>query len=538
MNTLERTGSRDALERFSLAIERLGPLLAAVLLIPSAVLLAGLGAASGYSLARGDEDAITLQIVGYLLMLLPLVVIVGPLLLPGSDRGNPVRLLLLPIERSTLYVAQCGGAMADPWHILTAPLVFCLPLGLFAGGAPLAGALAFGGGILLLVFLTGLGTLVTSAMHLLFRNRRRGELVALIFIVLIPLVGMLPALFAGAFGEAPIPEWAMRSGTTLLGMLPPQLYLGAAAEAAAGRYVTTLIRLSALAVVTAILHLVGFALFRRVLDSPATSGSRKPSRTRGLWTHKLPGLSPGASAVALTHLRLAIRTPRGRSILLSPVILFGFFTILMVAGSGRMDVGPFRFSSGLGLAAFAAFFSLMSVVPISQNQFAVDRAGLTMTLLSPLTDAELLTGKAVGNALIGLLPSLLCLAGALALFPGGSPALWLTIPIALVAIYLVVAPVSAIASAIFPKEVDLNTIGSNNAHGIAALMGMLSFVGGAVPPALLTLAAVRWLERPALAPLLVAAWCPIAYVGSRFGFTIARRIFQSRRENLATLRSD
>jgi hypothetical protein len=104
-----------------------------------------------------------------------------------------------------------------------------------------------------------------------------------------------------------------------------------------------------------------------------------------------------------------------------------------------------------------------------------------------------------------------------------------------VAVYLVVAPVAAIASAVFPKAVDLNTIGSNNAHGLAALMGMVSFVAAAAAPALLAMAAVSWFERPGLAPALVGAWCIVAYGISALLFTLARRIFHSRRENLAML---
>ena len=54
VNSLERTGSRDMLERFSVAIERLGPVLAGIMLIPSALALAVIGAASGYALAQAD----------------------------------------------------------------------------------------------------------------------------------------------------------------------------------------------------------------------------------------------------------------------------------------------------------------------------------------------------------------------------------------------------------------------------------------------------------------------------------------------------
>ena len=542
MNSLERTGSRDALERFSLAIEKLGPILAAILMVPSALMLAGLGAAAGFSLARGDADAVTFQAARYILLLLPVVVLVGPLLLPGSDRTNPVRLLLLPIPRSTLYVAQSASALGDPWNILSAPLILFLAAGLLAGGAPLAALVALAGALLLIAVLLGLGTLVTSALHLLFRDRRRGELVALLFIVFIPLASMIPAMLAqGSLRHQPqddattVPAWVEAASRTALDALPPEIYLTAARRAAAGDYAGSGVSLIALTAIGTIIHVVGLSMFRRVLDSPASSGARRTGQMRAAWARRLPGLSAGASAVALAHLRLALRTPRGRSILLSPLMLFVFFGFFMYRGSGSMDFGPFQFQSGVGLAAFTSFFCLMSVVPISMNQFAVDRAGLTRALLSPLTETELLVGKAVGNALIGMAPSLMCFVAALMLFPGGSPALWATIPMGLTACYLIVAPIAAIASATFPKSVDLNTIGSNNAHGIAALMGMVSFVAGAAPPALLTLLAVTFLDRPVLAPVFVAAWCLVAYVIARLLFVPARRIFRKRRENLAML---
>ncbi len=542
VNSLERTGSRDALERFSLAIEKLGPILAGILMVPSALLFASLGTAAGFSLGRGDAEAVTFQAARYILLLLPAVVLVGPLLLPGSGPTNPIRLLLLPIHRSTLYVAQSASALGDPWNILAAPLILFLAAGLLAGGAPLAALVALVGAVLLIAVLVGLGTLATSALHLLFRDRRRGELVALIFIVLIPLAGMMPAMLAlGSRGHQPeddvdvLPGWVEVAGRTALEALPPELYVTAARRAAEGDYARAGASLAALSALAAIIHAAGFMMFRRILDSPASSGARRSGQMRAAWTRRLPGLSAGASAVAVAQLRLAVRTPRGRSILLSPLMLFAFFAFVMYRGSGSMDFGPFKFQTGAGLAAFTSFFCLMSVVPISMNQFAVDRAGLTMALLSPLTETELLVGKAAGNALISLAPSLFCFIAALLLFPGGPAALWVTIPPGLISVYLIVAPVGAIASAIFPKSVDLNTIGSNNAHGLAALMGMLSFGAAAVPPALLAILAVRFLERPVLAPMFAATWCLVAYAIARLLFVPARRIFHKRRENLAML---
>lgn len=258
--------------------------------------------------------------------------------------------------------------------------------------------------------------------------------------------------------------------------------------------------------------------------------------TRAAWGRTLPGLSTGASAVALAHLRLGLRTPRGRSILLSPILMVGIFAFVMRRPMTRMDMGPFAIHSGLSLAAFGSFICLMAIMPIAMNQFAVDKAGLTMMLLSPLTDREYLTGKAVGNGLIAAIPATFSILVSLAILPGGSPALWLALPVGLLAIYFIVAPAAAIFSALFPRTVDLNSIGrGSNAHGLSGLLGLLTFLAAAVPCVLIALAASAWLHQPALAPLLMLAWCAICYGIGWLLFIPARRVFASRRENLAML---
>jgi hypothetical protein len=178
----------------------------------------------------------------------------------------------------------------------------------------------------------------------------------------------------------------------------------------------------------------------------------------------------------------------------------------------------------------------MAVLPIAMNQFAIDNAGLTLALLSPLSDREYLTGKAVGNGLIAALPIVVSLLLCRLVLPGGSAALWASIPLALVATYFLVAPAAAIFSALFPRVVDLNSIGrGSNAHGLAGLLGMLTFVTAAAPALLIALAATSWLDQPALAPALLLAWCAVSYAIGQALFILARRIFAHRRENLAML---
>src|SRR5829696_2405274 len=174
VNALERTGSRDALERFSIAIEKLGPLLAAILMIPSVLGVSVLGGAAGYALAQGAARPILFEVCRYLLLAVTALAIIGPLFLPAADRTNPIRLLLLPIPRSVLYVAQSSSAFSDPWNLLSLPLLACISIGMLAGGQPFAALVSFVAALVFIILVIGLASLATSVLHLLVRDRRRG----------------------------------------------------------------------------------------------------------------------------------------------------------------------------------------------------------------------------------------------------------------------------------------------------------------------------------------------------------------------------
>jgi hypothetical protein len=332
------------------------------------------------------------------------------------------------------------------------------------------------------------------------------------------------------------PEWVLNATSRAFALYPSELYVRSVRSAAVGEASTAGAGLVALAATGLLLHGVGLFVFAKVLDSPGSTGTRRAAPTRAAWGRRLPGLSPGASAVALAHLRLALRTPRGRSIMITPLLMVGIFSFVMRRPASGFNVELFAGQSGLSLAAFGSFICLMAILPIAMNQFAVDGAGLTMALLSPLTDREYLTGKAVGNGLIAAPPAMLAIVISFLLLPGGSLALWVAIPLALLAIYFLVAPVAAIFSALFPRTVDLNSIGrGSNAHGLSGLLGMLSYVAAAAPCVLIMLLTSGWLRRPSLAPLLLLGWCGITYLVGWLLFIPARRIFARRRENLAML---
>src|SRR4051812_549897 len=153
INSLERTGARDTLERFSVATEKLGPIIALVLLIPSSLALFVLGITTGFALAQ-TTSVITLLIVRYFLLFVLFLTLLGPIILPLRDTGSLVRSLLLPIPRFDLFLAQMSGGLADPWILLVIPvLVLGVPIGLAVGLKFVAAAIALVAALAFLLFL-------------------------------------------------------------------------------------------------------------------------------------------------------------------------------------------------------------------------------------------------------------------------------------------------------------------------------------------------------------------------------------------------
>ena len=95
--------------------------------------------------------------------------------------------------------------------------------------------------------------------------------------------------------------------------MPSELYHRVGVERPCIRRARTL-PLAGLAAVAFVRPAAGFVAFTRVLDMPVSLGTRRGGAFGGLWDRVDSGSVAGASAVAFTQLRLALRTPRGRAI--------------------------------------------------------------------------------------------------------------------------------------------------------------------------------------------------------------------------------
>ncbi|HEY2431678.1 MAG TPA: hypothetical protein VGI12_03320 [Vicinamibacterales bacterium] len=542
VNSLEQTGARDTLERFNVATEKLGSIIALVLLIPSTLGLFVLGMSAGFFLAQGHAF-VTLTIVRYFLIAVTVVALVGPIMLPLRDSGSVVRYLLLPIPRLQLYLAQMAGALADPWILLVVPLaVLGIPIGLAIGLDFVAAALAFAAAVAFLIFAAGLTSLVTSVIHLLLRDRRRGDIVMFVLVFTIPAMALLPQMLVresrGPGGRQltraerrALPPSAVAQGTLRLApYLPSEMYRRTAAGAVSAP-AGALVPLAELGAIALFVQAAGFAAYRRVLDMPVSLSVRRAGSFGGLWNRVVPGLSPGASAVAFTQLRLALRTPRGRATMATP-LLMPLLLGVVASRRGGMAIPGVSGDHGLPLAAAGVFASILALLPLAMNQFAIDRAGFTRHMLSPISVGEILAGKAAGNAMIAAMPATLCVILTAIVFGIEHPLLWLSLLLAFAATYAVLSPVAAALSALLPKAVDLNSIGSN-AHPGAGVLGMLSFALSAAPSILLTLVTINWLRRPELVPVVLLVWLAIAIGVGYLLFIPVRRLVASRCETLA-----
>jgi hypothetical protein len=347
---------------------------------------------------------------------------------------------------------------------------------------------------------------------------------------------MLPGLLInehGRSGRQPaMPAWVTDAARTAYAIVPSQQYARATRASARHDPQSAIRPLAGLGALATALHLVGIVVFRRLLDSPSATTNRRATGSVELSTWHVPFLSRGSTAVAQAHVRLAMRTPRGRSSLLSPFVVFAIFAV-MVVRRGEMDLGFMNLTDGLGLATFSGGVCLLAILPFAMNQFAIDRAGLTLALLSPLHTRELLAGKAVGNGLLAALPALVVYVVSFSAFPGGSLALWLSLPLAFAATYLIAAPGAAALSALFPRAVDLNSIGQgSNPHAAANLLGFAMILASGAPAVLIVVVLSGLLHRPALTPIAMAIWCGAAFAANRLLFRAVEGLVDKRRENL------
>ncbi len=543
VNGLKGGRRRDSLERFSRWSDAAGPALAAVLLIPGALLMAAAGGLAGWMLGSRPGSHAGIVFALALGFLAPIIwFLMRPLAFAahgGVERGELLR--LLPVPASFLHRVELFRAALDPIFLLFAAAALALPLGTLIAGRPLLTLAAAVAGVLLLVFFACFSALLSLGMQMLLRDRRRGELVTLLLFLGLSAAGVAPQFFAHehrtararpavATAPAPAPSEPAFEIPAALRFLPSGLYAAGVSAAVSGRGAAMGLDLGILALLAPLGYAATVALHRRLLETPETAGprvSRAPMRVR---TARFPGLSAAAAATAAAQLLVLLRTVRGKMLLLSPLFTTTLFAVAFTRTDGRHAA---FLAQPVAIAGIAVLIALANLSSVACNQLAADDSALVLEFLQPLGECDLLLGKFAGSTVVFAASVSIALLPLFVIFPGVSPALLLAVLLGGLATHFVLTPVNALLSAVFPKRVDLGKLGAaGKPHSAAAIMSFGAQILVSLPAAACILVAWRVFGRLALAPVFTGALAIAAGIAAVAAMPLVARAVVARRENL------
>lgn len=561
-NSLRGGERRDTIERVSRVVALIGPAILLTVMISSVLSSVALGFVGGwFTVGRTIQwRGAVRDMLRVLLLAETILIVLVPMFIGVRGGGNRfTRLLLLPVSRAKLHFVEVVSGLADPWMAFMLPGLLAYGAGMIVAAAlqseewlrqfMFVGAIAVVAGLAFAVTLISLNSLVSFLISWLVRDRRRSELFVLLFILAITAASIAPLLMTDVrsgrqASGAEITRSTLRRPVSALGDLPAwtawmpsELYNATVlqAEATSNRpfvppaFGPFWMPLGALAAEGALFYWLSFLVHRRLLESVEGGRAHRKGRLPGEGPMlRVPGFWPGTSAVALAQAHTALRTVRGRLVVMLPGPLVAMFAFLF-----RRMPGVSNFEQMIALHGYVTFgagmvFGLYAAQALTMNQYGSDRSGLTMQFLQPIRDVDLVRGKTAGCAIVFGSGAMITLACALVVAPGGSPWMWLATLFGGAATFLAISPVAAWMSALFPIASDLSKTGTGgNPHAFAMIVGMV-ITGAAVVPAALILAFVP--EN--YAPLWMGVWTAMTAAVALPLLTLVAKTIRSRRENL------
>jgi hypothetical protein len=550
LNTLRGGRRRDAMERVSRVMALMVPFILAALFVGSTLFMTVAGFLGGMALADGSVYPPTIVLIARAaISVLCVVVIILATGAPGQTTlSRYTRLLLMPIPRQALHLVEVVSNLADPWQVLLAAGLVAFSAGLLAGGAVTAALIALVAGALVMGVLASLSAAFSFLVAWLFRSRRRGELFTLIFVMALSGLSLIPAFLSDHFESGPregrpeevnrpfsvdefdasLPAWSR--------VLPSEAYGLAIGHAVAGRPMGVAAGLLLLVGQVGLLFLGSSAVHRRVIQSLEGDVRRRKNREIDARALRLPFVGAGTSAVAWAQYRTALRSVRGRLIVLFPGPLLALMMVIfrqLPGDEGRWAAGAA--AQGYLLLGAGVIFGFYSMQAFTMNMFGADRSGLTLQLLAPVSDRHLAWGKVYGCWLILCAAMVVTFAASVAVAPSGSPYYWLAVFVGAFAMYMSLSPIAVWLSALFPQASDLSKTGSGgNPHPLPMFVGTFLVMLAALPNALIIiLVELWWKQQPILALLGVTIWALVISAIAIPLVNLSARAVGARRENLA-----
>jgi len=321
------------------------------------------------------------------------------------------------------------------------------------------------------------------------------------------------------------------------GLLPSKAYERTIEHAVARRPAGIGLGLLLLTGQVVLLFAASSAVHRRVIQSLEGDVRRRKSRGIAVSAPRLPFVGAAASAVAWAQYRTALRSVRGRLIVLFPGPLLALMMLIfrqLPGEEGQWAAGAAE--RGHLLLGAGVIFTFYSLQAFTMNMFGSDRSGLTLQLLAPISDRHLSWGKVYGCGLIAGAALVVTLAASLAVAPSGSPYYWLAVLVGALSIYLSLSPISVWLSALFPVASDLTKTGSGgNPHALPMLVGTFLVMLAALPNALIILLTELWWKQPVLALVGVSVWTLLIAAIAIPLVNMTSRSVGARRENLALI---
>jgi hypothetical protein len=197
MNGVRGAKRRDTVEQISRMLALAAPLAIVVFSLGSLVTLSLGGFFAGRALSSGAESGHGLVMATRVVLLVQLAIVAFmPLGIGTQTAAKYTRLLLLPIPRRVLHFVEVISGLSDPWIFVVMPGLVLLAVGLASGGAFVAAAVTLLAGAALTALLLSVGALVSFLAGWVMRDRRRAELMTLLFVLGISMVSLLPQILA------------------------------------------------------------------------------------------------------------------------------------------------------------------------------------------------------------------------------------------------------------------------------------------------------------------------------------------------------
>ena len=203
-------------------------------------------------------------------------------------------------------------------------------------------------------------------------------------------------------------------------------------------------------------------------ESAGESGAGGERKTL-MVERSLPFTSARVAGIALAGLRSLLQAPEVKLLLLSPLIILGLFGVMLSRHSVQGMLGSFASMMSLG----AISVGLLSIIQLIQNQFGLDRAGFRAYLLSPVPRDQILLGKNLATAPLGIGVGLMALIGLQFFVPADFPH-FVGACLQLLSAYMLLCLVGNMISILGPMRLKENTLKAANAKLKTILIQVLS----------------------------------------------------------------